>query len=116
MLKKSLLVTALFFGTFSAASYAGGGDSSWHPNVEPINCVLGGAGGANFYWADKKDCNDVIDNNYAKGVHYSGYFLYDDGSEKKFDAYVSPTNSYKATHPQGRKVKSLINTQWSWLR
>ncbi|EHA0861519.1 hypothetical protein JIF05_004734 [Salmonella enterica] len=114
MFKKSLLAATLIFGALSTASFAGGGGASWQPSVEPINCVVGDA--TKFSWRDSKDCNDVITNKYAKGVQYSGQFWYEDGSKQSFDALLNPTNSYTPKHPQGKKVRGIINTTWSWLR
>ncbi|HAZ3552439.1 TPA: hypothetical protein J1Z12_003226 [Escherichia coli] len=112
MLRKTVLASAMIL--VSATSYAGGGGSSWQPSVEPINCVI--ANGDRFVWRSSKDCNEVISHGYAKGVQYTGEFWYQDGSKMPFNALINPSNGYEVAHPQGKQLKGLINTQWSWLR
>ncbi|EAA1181479.1 hypothetical protein GEY59_21535 [Salmonella enterica subsp. enterica serovar Mikawasima] len=115
MLKRSLLVSVLTFGAFTSVSYAGGGGASWQPSVAPINCVLGNSN--EFFWNDIKDCNEVIEKGYAEGVRYTGAFKYDDGSTKNFDAVIYRNTGYMHNAgAQGKKVKSIINAQWSWIR
>lgn len=114
MLKKQLLICAMITGLFSTASYAGGGSPSWQPSVQPINCVMGSS--TKFFWNNSKDCNEVISRGYAKGVQYTGTFVYNDGSTQGFNALINSSNDYTPVHPQGKKVTRLSNTQWSWLR
>ncbi|WP_139817102.1 hypothetical protein [Escherichia coli] len=114
-MKKLLVLAPLVFGVLSSASYAGGGQASWQPKVEPINCIA--SGGNSFFWRNISDCNEVISKGYAKGVHYSGKFNYDDGSSIDFSGFVTPNQSYTPPkHPQGKKLASLSNTKWYWAK
>lgn len=114
-MKRSMLAIVLTFGALTSVCYAGGGGASWQPSVAPINCVLGNSN--EFYWNNDKACNEVIEKGYAKGVKYTGTFKYEDGSTMNFDAVIYQNTGY--THNaggQGKKVKSIINAQWSWVR
>lgn len=59
----------------------------------------------------------MIEKGYAEGVRYTGAFKYDDGSTKNFDAVIYRNTGYMHNAgAQGKKVKSIINAQWSWIR
>ena len=105
----------LTFGVLNSVSHAGGNQPSWQPSVEPINCVA--SNNTAFFWYSTDACNEVIDKGYARGVHYSGKFNYDDGSFQTFSGYITPYQSYTPPkHPQGKKLVSLTETSWYWAK
>lgn len=108
-------MTLLASGLFSGVTFAGGGTPSWQPSVEPINCV--NSNSTYFFWSNTDACNEVISKGYAKGVHYSGKFNYDDGSSVDFSGYITPQQPYSPpAHPQGKKLISLTDTNWYWAK
>lgn len=111
-------VICLSLLVISGASYAGGGGGeTWYPRVVPNNCVNGMSNG---YWAwnNSKDCNEVIERGYAKGVNVKGVFQYEDSSLSKFDGIVSPTQSYKPPI-LNKRITRIINiggNSSEWLK
>lgn len=112
---KKMLIASLSLSIFSSVSHAGGGAPSYHPSVEPINCVMSSSSNQSFFWNNTEACNQVVDSNFAKGVYYKGTFKYNDGSESGFSGLIGPNNGYAPSHPAGKKVVALLNTSATWV-
>lgn len=100
----------------SGSSFAGGGAPSWSPSVDPINCIVSkSTNNGAWSWNDSPQCNDVIDHGYARGVKYTGKFIYHDGSAKDIVSIITPRTVVQYDH-NGKTIKSIVNTSASWQR
>ncbi|CBG87124.1 hypothetical protein [Citrobacter rodentium] len=62
--------------TISFYSFAGGGASSWIPNVAPSACVNIDESRISFTWNNNPECEKAISSGYASGVRIMGSASY----------------------------------------
>ncbi|EIX9792531.1 hypothetical protein ML243_004546 [Klebsiella pneumoniae] len=98
----------------STSSFAGGGSPSWRPSVDPINCIVSKSSNSGAWsWNDSPQCNDVINHGYARGVKYTGKFIYQDGTAQDIASIITPRTIVKYEH-YGKKIKAMVDTSASW--
>ncbi|EDW5993849.1 hypothetical protein ZS55_004495 [Salmonella enterica subsp. salamae] len=107
-----VLYMSLFL--ISGSVFAGGGGTSWSPSVMPINCIVSKSTDSGAWtWNNSAQCNDVIKHNYARGVRYSGQFVYKDGSVSYFDSIITPETAAQYKH-YGKTLDAIKNNSANW--
>ncbi|HBA7004133.1 TPA: hypothetical protein J1184_004749 [Escherichia coli] len=104
----------------SFAALAGGGGSSWQPQVSPAYCVTTPSPQEEVKWRSQVSaCQEVIENGYARGVLISGVAVYKGGQiTQGFTGTVTPGSGFLMNVPKsinGAKFVGLGQIQAQWI-